>query len=177
MKPVQLNSRTRRDSRRSVSGWLATLAVIPVLTGCQHTYTEVDIEAPLPTVWQILVDTEAYPDWNPYHVAVKGELSVGRKLEVIIHKPNGSQLTIHPRVLRLKPGEELTWGGGVTGVFKGVHQFRLEALNGDTTRLIQEETFSGLAVPFAELDSIEEGYHQVNHAIKKRAETCERKSR
>ena len=138
--------------------------------GCKNVYTQADIDAPVDEVWAVLADTERYPEWNPYHVRVEGSLEQGEKLEVEVHKPNGNELVIHPKVQVLDPGRELTWGGGVPGIFTGRHVFRLEPLPDGRTRLVHEESFRGIAVPFAELGTIEEGYEQVNRSVAARVE-------
>jgi hypothetical protein len=128
-------------------------------------HTETTIAADTATVWSVLSDVAGYPAWNPYHERVAGELIPGRKLVVDISKPNGDSLTIKPRVIRVEPGRELTWGGGITGVFRGEHRFVLEPVDGGT-RLIHSEEFTGLAVRFAHLDSIQEGYELMNAALR-----------
>ncbi len=159
-------------SRYLVRGGMALLTVclLSLTCSCKHVHTEMVIDAPVTTVWDILADTEAYPTWNPYHVRVDGVLAKGERLEVEVHKPNGHELVIHPRVEVLEPEKNLTWGGGVPGIFVGHHVFLLDPLPGDRTKLVHKETFRGIAVPFAELDTIEEGYEQVNRALAKRAE-------
>jgi hypothetical protein len=135
----------------------------------KHIHTEIDIAAPTEVVWATLADLAAYPEWNPYHVKVDGDLSVGSRLVVHLHKPNGDDLTIKPHVMRITPGRELTWGGGIRGVFFGEHQFLLEPV-GTATHLVHRETFSGLAVRYARLDAIEEGYEGMNQALEERVE-------
>ena len=151
---------------------IAVVCVLLVASGCmkKHIYTEIELEVPREKVWAILVDNAAYPEWNPYHVRVEGKLEVGEKLVVDLHKPNGNQLTIEPHVMRVVPLEELTWGGGLWGVFNGEHVFLLSATDSGGTKLVQKEDFWGIAIPFAELDTIEEGYNLMNEALKKRAE-------
>lgn len=139
----------------------------------KHIYTEIDISARPETVWSILTDNEKFPEWNPYHVKVVGNLKVGEKLFVEIHKPNGEKIEIHPHVLRMAPLEELTWGGGIKGIFFGEHVFLLRHLDDKSTKLVQKEDFSGFATPFASLDAIDEGYNLMNKALKERAEAVE----
>jgi len=69
--------------------------------------------------------------------------------------------------------QELTWGGGIKGIFHGKHTFLLEKTHHDHTKLVQKESFTGFAIPFASLDSIEEGYSLVNQALKARAESID----
>lgn len=132
--------------------------------------TTIDIDAPVETVWSILVDNTAYPVWNPYHVAVVGNMALDETLDVEIHKPNGEIVHIKPRVMRIEPLQELTWGGGVRGVFFGEHSFLLEVVDTNRTRLLHREHFSGFAIPFAALDGIGEGYDRMNRALKQTAE-------
>lgn len=156
--------------------WLLMIVTVPFGTGCsglpaKHIHTEIDIDASPREVWNILADNARYPEWNPYHVRVDGELEVGASLSLEIHKPNGERIEIEPRVLRIVPQRELTWGGGIPGIFYGEHVFELAPRGRTGTRLVHRESFKGIAIPFASLDAIEEGYRQMNHALKQRAET------
>jgi hypothetical protein len=136
-----------------------------------HIHTEIIIDAPPQAVWAVLSDVDSYESWNPYHVKVSadGEITPGRSLVVSISKPNGEQVTIKPHVIRMEPERELTWGGGVRGIFFGEHRFLLEPA-GSSTHLIHSEDFTGFAVRYAGLDSIEEGYQSMNRALKERIE-------
>ena len=147
-----------------------------MLSGCsavpsKHIYTEIDIAATPDKVWAVLADNTRYPEWNPYHVSVKGNLAPGEKLKVVIHKPNGAVVKIKPHVMRMVPQRELTWGGGIRGIFLGEHVFLLNEVEKGKTRVVQKEDFSGIVIPFASLDAIEEGYHMMNKALKKRVES------
>jgi hypothetical protein len=68
--------------------------------------------------------------------------------------------------------KELTWGGGLKGIFWGEHVFQLEPKIGGKTRLIHNEDFSGIAVGFSDLptDLLTKGYVHTNEALKARAE-------
>jgi len=66
--------------------------------------------------------------------------------------------------------KQIIWGGGLEGIFYGKHVFELLPLAAGVTQLVHKERFSGIAIPFAELGSIEEGYNLMNEALKKRAE-------
>ena len=149
----------------------STIAVWAV-SGCKgkHIHTEISINAEPEVVYGVLADNARYPEWNPYHVRVEGALEIGNELQVEIHKPNGDTVNIHPKVMRIFPGRELTWGGGIKGIFFGEHVFLLEQTDTGGTHLIHKEDFNGIFVPFASLDAVEEGYNAMNHALKKRVE-------
>jgi len=132
--------------------------------------TEIEIAASPGAVWDQLVDLAAYEDWNPYHVRVEGKPVVAERLVVHIEKPSGDSVTIKPHVITVDPERELTWGGGLRGVFHGEHRFELSATD-PGTRLVHSERFTGFAVRWAKLDSIEEGYELMNQALKTRVES------
>ena len=140
----------------------------------KYVYTEIEIEASPETVWAVLADNENYPAWNPYHVQVTGKMSVGEQLIVYIHKPNGEKTSVKPHLLRLIPNQELTWGGGIHGLFYGEHVFLLEEIENGRSRLIHKEAFTGLAVQFVPLEAIDEGYALMNEALKQYIEGDEK---
>ncbi len=146
------------------------------LSGCsmlpqKNIYTEIDINAPRHIVWEILVDNQSYPLWNPYHVKVEGKIKEGEELQLEIHKPNNSKINIEPHVMEVKSQKLLSWGGGIKGVFHGKHVFELRQLSDTSTRLLHHEHFTGLVIPFAQLATIEEGYELMNEALMLRAES------
>lgn len=150
---------------------ITTMLMASIISGCQiipskKIYTEINITAKPEKVWAVLTDIDSYPKWNPYHVEVKGVLKLGEKLQVKINKPNGAKVEIEPHVMRIEEYKELTWGGGIEGIFFGEHTFLLEPGGNSSTRLIQKETFDGMAIPFASLEAIEEGYQLMNESLK-----------
>lgn len=132
----------------------------------KHTYTEIEINSSPAEVWRVIADNQNYPSWNPYHVKVEGDFSIGQPLVVHVNKPNGENVIVKPHLIRLTPNKELTWGGGIRGVFYGEHVFLLEETERGTTHLIHKESFTGFAVQFVPLEGINEGYAGMNQALK-----------
>jgi hypothetical protein len=134
----------------------------------------IEIDAPPAAVWNVLTETDAYADWNPFVRRLAGELRPGAKLVVEIAPPNARPMTFKPTVLAAEAGRELRWLGRflVAGLFDGEHSFTLEPLAGGRTRLTQAERFSGLLVrPFrGTLDKTERGFEEMNLALKARVE-------
>lgn len=46
--------------------------------------TEIIINAPADKVWNILVDFDSYPEWNPFILSFDGEISEGKKFKVTL---------------------------------------------------------------------------------------------
>jgi len=138
-------------------------------------YSEIEIDASPERVWDILTDFAAYPTWNPFATRIEGQAQLGARLDVRLEPPGGMAATLHPTLLEVVPQSSLRWLGRllVPGIFDGEHHFKLEAIDAQRTRLIQEERFTGMLVPqFA--SSLDQhtlaGFHLMNKALKARAE-------
>ena len=140
------------------------------LSGCTSIAirTSIDINAPKEKVYEVLSDLNNYPNWNPYHRKVEGTFEEGAKLNVYVTRPDGQQVDVPPKMMTIIENEEITWGGGIKGIFYGVHTFRLESKSKGKTILYHNEDFSGIAVGFVDLppDVLAEGYQNMNRALK-----------
>jgi hypothetical protein len=139
-------------------------------------HTELEIDATPDQVWKALTDRSTYPDWNPFIVSSTGDLTVGGKITNVLRDTNGKETAFTPTLLAVEPGRELRWIGkiGFGGIFDGEHAFRIEPLPNGRSKLIQEETFRGVAVPFTAgmlRDTIEPQFRAMNQAIAEQATT------
>ena len=136
--------------------------------------SQIEIDAPAETVWAILMDFPAYPEWNPFIRQISGRPEVGTRIEVRLQPPGGRGMTFKPTVLVADQGREFRWLGKllVKGLFDGEHIFRIEPLGPDRVRFVQEEAFAGVLVPLLKgtLGQAEQGFHAMNAALKQRAE-------
>jgi hypothetical protein len=137
--------------------------------------SSIDIEAPAEKVWELLIDFTAYPTWNPFITRAEGPVEVGGRLTLRMQPVGGSAITLRPTVVEVVEGHRLRWQGrlGVRGLFDGDHLFVLEPHGATRSRLVQQEQFSGLLVPFLQR-SLDRGtlpaFHAMNAALKDRAE-------
>lgn len=135
--------------------------------------SEILIHAAPETVWAVLMDFAAYPSWNPFILAIEGKAEPGERLRATMRPPGGKAQTFTPIVLRANAPEAFVWRGSlpIPGLFTGEHSFQLTRA-GDDTRLRNSERFSGLLVPVLRtlLARSEEGFNQMNAALKARAE-------
>ena len=119
------------------------------------------------------MDFPAYPEWNPFIISIEGEARPGARLTVRIRPPGSEPQTFKPAVLTVEPSSAFAWRGtlGIPGIFTGEHSFRLTR-EGDGTSFHHAEHFTGLLVPVLKkmLARTEEGFHQMNSALKARAE-------
>ena len=138
-------------------------------------HTTIDIAADPQAVWDVLVDFPSHADWNPFFAAVEGDAVAGETLRISARKDDGSEgISFRPVVLDAEPGRRLRWKGKllVRGLFDGTHDFRLEALDGERTRLHHSEEFRGVLVPLFGriLRDTEVGFRDFNEALAGRVE-------
>ena len=133
-----------------------------------------EIGAPAETVWQVLIDFEKHPSWNPFIKRISGLPIAGQRLRVHIAPPGGRGMTFKPRVVAAKQPHELRWLGRFLfpGLFDGEHAFVITPTSEASCRLTQSEKFSGLLVAMSRgtLDATRDGFAQMNDALKGRAE-------
>lgn len=139
--------------------------------------TEIEIDAPPAAVWAVLADFPRHSEWNPFIRSIEGELKAGAHLAVRIHPPGGKAMTFEPELLEVVPNEELRWVGRVLvrGIFDGEHIFELTPIdNGERTRFVQREEFTGVLVPFLwrSLDTdTRRGFEEMNLVLKELVES------
>jgi hypothetical protein len=136
----------------------------------------IEINATPATVWATLTDTASFAAWNPFMHRADGELRPQAKLDVQIEPPGSRAMSFKPTILTVEPERELRWIGRliVPGLFDGEHSFRLEPLDSGGTRFTMAEHFTGLLVPLfrGTIDKTQQGFEQMNAALKARAEAA-----
>ncbi len=137
--------------------------------------TEIEIAAPAEIVWNILLEFERYPEWNPFVKEISGDPTPDERLTIVVQPPGGSAMKFKPRVLKAEAPREFRWLGKLflPRIFDGEHSFVLDPLGEDRVRLTHSECFRGLLVPmfWKGLDTdTRAGFEQLNQALKARAE-------
>ena len=150
-----------------------------------------EIDAPPEIVWNVLLEFDRYPEWNPYIRSIEGEPIEGEHLRVRIDPPRSRAMTFEPEVVANEENRRLAWRGrlAVPFAFDGYHEFHLEPIDGgesseprrtsedrrssgrNRTRLLHRETFRGALVSLLfDQDSLEQGFTAMNRALKNRVE-------
>jgi hypothetical protein len=134
-----------------------------------------EIRAPIDVVWQVLTDFAAYPAWNPHVRQISGQAGVGQRLTLVSHPPGGRPMRFRPLIIGWQPPHELCWRTTfmTRAIFTAEHAFRLQPIDDERVRFIQDETFRGLAVPLYSrfrLSATRRGFDQMSQALRERAE-------
>ena len=93
----------------------------------------------------LLTDAEAYADWNPAVIQIKGPITVGNKVELVsIVNP---KRTFKLNVAQMDAPNKMVWSDGMPlGLFKGERTYLLEGQDGGTEFSMTEE-YTGLLAP------------------------------
>jgi len=142
----------------------------------QKILTEIIINAPSEDVWQVLMNHEEYPNWNPFIINIDGSAKVGEKISVTIHPKGKDPMVFNPIVLKNEYVTEFRWLGKlfIKGLFDGEHFFILKKTSSDYTLFVHGENFSGI---FSGLlmqltgETTLTGFIDMNNALKKEAES------
>ena len=136
--------------------------------------TEITINAKPDKVWNTLMKTDEYDKWNPFVRKLEGEIKKGNQIAITLKQVKGKEMEFKPVITELAPKKELRWQGKlfISGIFDGEHYFKLEPIEGDKTKFIHGENFSGILIPFmgGVLKSTEEGFKAMNEELKTRCE-------
>ena len=106
----------------------------------------IEIEAPPQRVWETLVDTAAYPDWDPGMVRIEGALAPGERVSFFTKLSPDRAFPV--KVTGFDPPQKMVLTGGLPlGLFKSERTHTLTATADGTTTFHTEEIFSGLLLP------------------------------
>ena len=143
------------------------VAVAGALATRKTFLVEIWIPAPPEAVWEVLIDTEAYPQWNPVFVEVDGAYAQGETVLNMVREPDGAILEMTATVETLLPNAELRQSGGIPGILTFDHRWLLEPADGGT-RVVQHEVDRGIGLWFWSSDWLEPAYAAANEALAER---------
>lgn len=132
--------------------------------------TSIMIDAPVTQVWEVFDDFKKYPEWNPFVLAIDGEVAKNEQIAITL-----ATMNFKPTVLKFDEASELRWLGKLwmKGIFDGEHYFQFKAIDENRTQFIHGELFKGILVPLMRKQlngSIKKGFEEMNQALKTRAE-------
>jgi uncharacterized protein YndB with AHSA1/START domain len=99
---------------------------------------EVEIDAPLETVWRLHTDVNSWPSWNTDITAARldGTFEPGESFDWTSYG-----FSVTSTIYEVTPRSRILWGGTAGGI-TGVHEWLFEETSGGV-RVITNESFAG----------------------------------
>lgn len=145
----------------------------------------ITIDAPLELVWEVMLDTASYAEWNPFveRAETANPAAVGNPIVLHVRWRNGRTTRSPERISVIEPprtSAEVTtarlsyvfegWPAKV-GLVRGTRHQRLTQRPGEPTTYDTVEEFSGPLVPFAGPGRVADGFRRHAEGLKRRAES------
>jgi len=152
----------------------------------------VDIDAPVETVWQAMIDLARYHEWNPFIVAVASKdaiIRVGSPILLDVRWGRGGGTRSPEVVTRMEApapaasvtgGQrallEYTFAGWLArfGLVRGARVQTISQAPGGHTTYETHERFHGLLASGVPLAKVQDGFERHARALKVRAEAAAR---
>ena len=109
--------------------------------------TEIEIAAPVQTVWNLVTDVDKWQEWSPTINASEGNVSVGSKVSItMMSKEAGKDgPKYQPEIIQLDEPRFFKWRAHMMAGFIFTNEKIIELEETPTgTKVIHSETFSGL---------------------------------
>jgi hypothetical protein len=123
-------------------------------------------------VWEVLVDTEKWPEWDPTCEKIEGRVGLGNKLRAFSKLSPERGFAV--KVSELDEPSLMVWRGGMPfGLFTGERTFQL-LTRGEQTDFSLREVFRGpmLALIGRSLPDLGDAFDQFCQGLKARVEAA-----
>jgi hypothetical protein len=155
------------------------------VSAARHPAASVSIDAPIGLVWEVMLDTAAYAEWNPFveRAETASPPAVGNPIVLHVRWGNGRTTRSPERITAIEP--PTTTDGVATarlayvyeglparlGLVRGTRYQRLTQRPGEPTTYDTVEEFSGPLVRFAGPGRVADGFRRHAEGLKRRSES------
>lgn len=135
----------------------------------------VEISAPRPVVWDVLVDVARYPEWNPFTIEVDTSFRIGDPVRMRVALLPWLVIPQTEVISSYDEGRSFSWGVTMVGrwFLQADRVQVLEDLPGGGTRYSTTDTFVGRGVGLNQLLTgrlVQRGFDGVASGLKRRCE-------
>jgi hypothetical protein len=136
--------------------------------------TAIDIDAPIDTIWSVMLDFPSYPEWNPFIIGYEGPktLAIGTRFRLTVEWANKKRASSVEQVTGLEPYALVYRYADLPSVFGLVLAERQQILTAKDGRVHYwtRDAFRGPLTPFLPLAAVQDGFERQARALKARAE-------
>jgi len=111
--------------------------------------TEIEINAPVDKVWEVISNFNEWKEWNPIISNATGEAKLGTKLNIAMSDKEGkSSQKYQPVIIKLDEQKSFHWRAKMVSGHLFTNDKIVELKETETgTLVVHAETFSGLLTP------------------------------
>lgn len=111
--------------------------------------TEFQVDATTDKVWQVLMDFDQYPDWNPQITNISGDRITGGVVRLTLSLPGRPAMNLSARLEEVIAPKLLKWRGHVLAdwLFSGERVFAVEPSSTGGSTVTHVEDIRGLLAP------------------------------
>ena len=132
-----------------------------------------EINASKDTVWGVMTDTSAYPEWNPFVVACKSSFIVGSPIVMKVRLLPSLTITQKETIQQNRSGEFLAYGINIPlSILSSTRQQILTTIDENTTRYESVFILKGFLSPLVSLmlkTQLTRGFSEMTEGLVKRA--------
>jgi hypothetical protein len=103
------------------------------------------IDAPAPTIWNLLTDLSAQSKWNSTLTSIDGQVALGKRVTFEVPEAPGQKFS--PTVVSYDEPKSMVWRLNRWPLLVGERTYRLTPGPDGSTELTITEVFSGLLLP------------------------------
>ena len=133
-----------------------------------------EINAPKDTVWNVITNTVAYPEWNPFVPSCKSSFVVGSSIVMKVRLLPSLTITQKETIQQNRPGEFLAYGINIPlSILSSTRQQILTAIDEKTTRYESVFILKGALSPVVAAlleKSLTKGFSDMTDGLVARAE-------
>ncbi len=132
-----------------------------------------EIKAPKQTVWDVITDTAAYAEWNPFVPSCKTSFAVGSPIVMKVRLLPSLTITQKETIQQNRPGEFLAYGINIPlSILSSTRQQILTAIDENTTRYESVFILKGLLSPLVSMmlkAQLTRGFSEMTEGLVRRA--------
>lgn len=132
-----------------------------------------EIKAPKQTVWDVITDTAAYAEWNPFVPSCKSSFAVGSPIVMKVRLLPSLTITQKETIQQNRPGEFLAYGINIPlSILSSTRQQILTAIDENTTRYESVFILKGLLSPLVSMmlkAQLTRGFSEMTEGLVRRA--------
>ncbi|HEY1427179.1 MAG TPA: SRPBCC domain-containing protein [Caulobacteraceae bacterium] len=136
----------------------------------------VGVQTPAQPIWDMIMDIDGWPAWNPLYPQAKGKVGFDARLDLTVAIPGEPPREIHPTIVDWTPNEQIIWRLSLLGgLIRSTRYIETETLENGNVIFSNGEIFEGPALRLIgrkRQKAIKAGFAAFGEAVRTRVEAA-----